>query len=81
MGGNDESRKIVNAIVGLGKSLGLLTTAEGIENSGHLDWLADEGCSFGQGFLFGAPMPAVMVSQMLGRKQASASAGTTSVAA
>jgi diguanylate cyclase (GGDEF)-like protein len=53
-----ESVKIVDAIIGLGKSLDLSTTAEGIETVAHLKWLASQGCSFGQGYLFGAPMPA-----------------------
>lgn len=60
---NHESTKIVSAIIGLGKSLGLLTTAEGIENSENLGWLAEQGCSFGQGFFFGKPMPASDVEQ------------------
>jgi diguanylate cyclase (GGDEF)-like protein len=60
---NHESTKIVSAIIGLGKSLGLLTTAEGIENSENLGWLAEQGCSFGQGFFFGKPMSASDVAQ------------------
>jgi predicted signal transduction protein with EAL and GGDEF domain len=59
-----ESVKIVNAILGLGKSLGLLTTAEGIECEAHSTWLADQGCSFGQGYLFGRPMPADEAAKM-----------------
>jgi EAL domain-containing protein (putative c-di-GMP-specific phosphodiesterase class I) len=52
-----ENAKIVNAIIGLGHSLGLHTTAEGIETGEHLDWLANQGRSFGQGYLFGKPRP------------------------
>ncbi len=55
---NDESAKIVSAIIGLGQSLGILTTAEGIENTTNSAWLAERGCTFGQGYLFGAPVPA-----------------------
>jgi EAL domain-containing protein (putative c-di-GMP-specific phosphodiesterase class I) len=55
---NEESAKIISAIIGLGQSLGILTTAEGIENIGNSEWLAARGCTFGQGFLFGAPVPA-----------------------
>lgn len=61
LGRNPESTKIVDAIIGLGKSLGLLTTAEGIETPADLAYLTDQGCSFGQGYLFGAPIPASMV--------------------
>lgn len=53
---SDERATLVDAIIKLGESLGLVTTAEGIETDASLDWLAGQGCSFGQGFLFGAPM-------------------------
>jgi diguanylate cyclase (GGDEF)-like protein len=53
-----ESMKIVHAIVGLGKSLGLPTTAEGIEDAAHLEKLIELGCVYGQGFHFGKPQPA-----------------------
>ena len=48
----------MNAIIGLGRSLGLLTTADGIETSTDLEYLTDYGCTFGQGVLFRAPIPA-----------------------
>ena len=49
--------EIYDPIIQLGASLSLQTTAEGIETSSSLDWLSDQGCNFGQGYLFGAPMP------------------------
>ena len=52
---SDESRKIVDAIIGLGHSLGLTTVAEGIETAENADQLAALGCEMGQGFLFGRP--------------------------
>ncbi|HEX8417898.1 MAG TPA: EAL domain-containing protein [Methylobacterium sp.] len=51
-----ERAKLVDAIIALGSSLGLLTTAEGIETASSVDWLAEQGCTYGQGFLFGRPM-------------------------
>jgi len=60
-----ESGKIVDAILALGRSLGVQTTAEGIENTINSQWLAERGCTNGQGFLFGMPMPASVVSQHL----------------
>ena len=62
---NAESAKIVNAIVGLGKSLGLLTTAEGIEEASHLDYLVNLGCEYGQGYYFDKPMSAKDVENLL----------------
>jgi diguanylate cyclase (GGDEF)-like protein len=47
------SRKIVEAILSLCKSLDLATTAEGIENFETAHWLSEQGCKTGQGFLFG----------------------------
>ena len=55
---NDDSRKLVDAIIGVGKSLGLPTTAEGIETEDDAAWLAQNGCTSGQGYLFGKAMPA-----------------------
>ncbi|MFD0937530.1 putative bifunctional diguanylate cyclase/phosphodiesterase, partial [Methylobacterium trifolii] len=53
---SDERAKLVDAIIKLSASLGLVTTAEGIETDASVDWLAGQGCDFGQGYLFGAPM-------------------------
>jgi predicted signal transduction protein with EAL and GGDEF domain len=53
-----ESRKIVDAVVALGKSLGLKTTAEGIETMENAAWLKDIGCMTGQGYVFGRPKQA-----------------------
>ena len=51
-----ERAKLVDAIIALGSSLGLVTTAEGIETASSVDWLAGQGCTYGQGYLFGEPM-------------------------
>jgi EAL domain-containing protein (putative c-di-GMP-specific phosphodiesterase class I) len=56
--GNDESMAVASAIVSLAKSLGLKTTAEGVETQSQLDALIKLGCSEFQGFLLGRPMPA-----------------------
>jgi diguanylate cyclase (GGDEF)-like protein len=65
LGTSDESGKIVDAVLALGKSLGVRTTAEGIESAANSQWLADRGCTDGQGFLFGKPMPANAVTSHL----------------
>jgi len=54
---SDERAKLVDAIIKLGSSLGLATTAEGIETDASVDWLSDQGCNFGQCYLFGRAMP------------------------
>lgn len=65
LGSDDESAKIVGAILSLGRSLGILTTAEGIENADNSAWLASRGCETGQGYLFGAPVPASEVDRLI----------------
>jgi len=59
MGENDENRKIVDAIVGLSRSLGLVTVAEGIEDVEAIARLKELGCELGQGFFYGRPSPSV----------------------
>ena len=51
-----ERAKLVDAIIQLGASLSLQTTAEGIETDTNLEWLSDQGCHFAQGYYFGRPM-------------------------
>jgi diguanylate cyclase (GGDEF)-like protein/PAS domain S-box-containing protein len=56
---------IVRAISGLGRSLNITTTAEGVETKDQLDWLRAEGCKEVQGFLFSAARPAGEIAQLL----------------
>ena len=49
---------IVRAISGLGRSLNIATTAEGVETADQLDCLRAEGCTQVQGFLFSPAVPA-----------------------
>ena len=52
-------------MIGLGKSLGIATTAEGIENDVQLELLRREGCTQAQGYLFSKPRPVSEVERML----------------
>src|SRR6266436_5097798 len=56
---------IVRAISGLGRSLNITTTAEGVETTDQLDWLRAEGCNEVQGFLFSAARPAGEIEALL----------------
>ena len=58
---------IVRAISGLGRSLNITTTAEGVETFDQLDWLRAAGCNEVQGFLFSAAKPAAEIEQLLFR--------------
>jgi len=48
---------IVRAVTTIGNSLGISTTAEGVEDSSQLQGLSDEGCTEVQGFFLGRPLP------------------------
>jgi diguanylate cyclase (GGDEF)-like protein len=60
-----DSMAIVRAVAGLGKSLGIATTAEGVETNEQLALLRAEGCTEVQGYLFSKPRPAAEVEKML----------------
>lgn len=52
----DEDRSIVEAMIGLGHTLGMSVTAEGIENESVWHTLRDLGCDLGQGYHFTRPL-------------------------
>ena len=52
-----ESRDVIKSIIDLGHSLGLHSTAEGVENQQTLEFLNGAGCDLAQGYLIAKPMP------------------------
>ncbi|MCZ8316028.1 EAL domain-containing protein [Phreatobacter sp.] len=65
---DDDSRHaVVEAIVGIAHSLGLVTTAEGVETAEDLTWVTALGCTQGQGYHFAQPMPAAAIPGFLAR--------------
>ena len=52
-----DGEAILHAIGGLGRTLGIETVAEGIETPAELAVVRAAGCVYGQGYLFGKPMP------------------------
>ncbi|PJG51052.1 bifunctional diguanylate cyclase/phosphodiesterase [Bradyrhizobium forestalis] len=70
----EDSMAIIRAVTGLGRSLGIVTTAEGVENDVQLELLRREGCTQAQGYLFSKPRPASDVAMMLDRPRLRASA-------
>jgi diguanylate cyclase (GGDEF)-like protein/PAS domain S-box-containing protein len=53
----DDNRAIVRAVTGLATTLGMVTTAEGVERADQLEELRREGCTEVQGYYFSRPMP------------------------
>jgi len=65
-----DSRAIAEAIIGMGRSLGLSVTAEGIENQAQAEFLQSAGCTQAQGFLYQRPVPAAEFEKFLLDSQA-----------
>ena len=57
----------MRAIIGLGRSLGMVTTAEGVETADQLEQLRAEGCDEMQGYLFSPPQPLEVVDSLIVR--------------
>jgi diguanylate cyclase (GGDEF)-like protein/PAS domain S-box-containing protein len=53
-----EDAIIVRAIINLAHNLGMEVVAEGIETQRQFEFLRDQGCDVGQGYLIGKPVPA-----------------------
>lgn len=56
---------ILRAVAGLSNTLGIATTAEGVETEAQLQWLKKEGCTEAQGALFSEPMTAADLKRKL----------------
>jgi diguanylate cyclase (GGDEF)-like protein len=64
------ARAIVRAVVALSRSLGMTTTAEGVETQEQLAELRRQGCTDVQGYLFSKPIWAVQARQLASRVEA-----------
>jgi len=64
---DEDDGAIVDALIGLGKALRIEVVAEGIETTAQREFLSALGCSVGQGYLFGAAVPAAYVPELLRR--------------
>ncbi len=72
---NNDAIAIIHAVSGLGTSLGMTTTVEGVETREQLDLIRAEGCTEVQGYFFSKPQPASEVPRLLsslGRKNQAA---------
>ena len=65
LGSNRDAQAIVRSIISLGKGLGVIITAEGVETEAELSCLRAEGCHEGQGFLFSPARPNVEIVRLL----------------
>ncbi|NJO35469.1 MAG: EAL domain-containing protein [Rhodospirillales bacterium] len=63
--GKPTSRAIMRAVAELGASLGIATTAEGVETPEQLDIVRAEGCTEVQGYLFSPPKSAEEIASLV----------------
>ena len=65
-----QSIAIVRAVTAMSFSLGMKTTAEGVETEEELRTLKEEGCTEVQGYLFSKPVPAAQAALLLQSRKA-----------
>jgi diguanylate cyclase (GGDEF)-like protein len=62
---DSEDRAIAQAIIGMGKALGMTVIAEGVETVEQQAFLRSHGCDEMQGFLFSKPLPSRQLADLL----------------
>jgi diguanylate cyclase (GGDEF)-like protein/PAS domain S-box-containing protein len=60
-----DSLAIVRAAIGLGRGLGMTTTAEGVETRQQMASVRAEGCQEAQGYLISPPRPAEEIGELM----------------
>ena len=54
--GQTKDNAIVNAIIAMGKAMGMNIVAEGVENIEQIQYLQQQGCDYFQGYYFSKPL-------------------------
>jgi EAL domain-containing protein (putative c-di-GMP-specific phosphodiesterase class I) len=62
---DSEDRAIAQAIISMGKALGMTVVAEGVETAEQETFLRENACDEMQGFLFSKPVPAAELADLL----------------
>ncbi len=70
LGPENDSLALCEAIVVMAHKLGLRVIAEGIETAEQRRLLLEIGCDFGQGYLYGKPMPIDEFEKLVGNREA-----------
>ncbi len=60
-----EDRAIAQAIISMGKALGMTIVAEGVETAAQQDFLRSHGCDEMQGYLFSKPLSPDQLADLL----------------
>jgi diguanylate cyclase (GGDEF)-like protein len=70
LGDSGDSLAIIRAVAGMCTSIGIVSTAEGVETQAQLDILRAENCDTIQGYLFSRPVPAEQARALIAQDKA-----------
>ena len=70
VGDDANDATIVRTIIEMGRSLGMVVIAEGVESTRHLEFLRAHHCHFAQGRLFGEALSAEQLQMLMARQEA-----------
>ena len=74
--GHHKDAAIVDAIIAMGKAMGMLLIAEGVETRAQVEYLQQQGCDVLQGFYFSKPLSALETTQYLNQYRADLSSSS-----
>jgi EAL domain-containing protein (putative c-di-GMP-specific phosphodiesterase class I) len=77
---DDFDRRLVSGVIGLARNLGIMVTAEGVENAQQADMLRALGCRRAQGFLYSKAVSATDIDHLLANSGSHPSQPTFTVA-
>ncbi|MET3665207.1 EAL domain-containing protein [Caulobacter sp. 1776] len=78
---DSDAMAIIKAVLDLGASMGIVTTAEGVETLEQLNALRGQGCAEIQGYFISRPAPAAEIARLLGITETSAAADAAPIVA
>ena len=70
-----DAEQIVKTVIGLGKNLGMIVVAEGVETPKQMQRLQQLGCDQIQGYLIGRPMPPDRIADTLAQHNGPSGSG------
>ncbi|NQE64666.1 EAL domain-containing protein [Caulobacter sp. RHG1] len=76
---DSDAMAIIKAVLDLGASMGVVTTAEGVETQEQLDALRGQGCAEIQGYFISRPAPAADIARLLGVERVVAAGASVAV--
>lgn len=65
LGSSSEADNIIDAVIKLGASMGMVSNAEGVETMEQANFLRSHGCIEVQGFHFSKPLPSAEISELM----------------